>query len=201
MYIFSAQALASCRWRPLSSNVRPRKHTVIYLQCTKRAQARLGLAQNNLQPAEDSKSRLGSWSLHVIPLAGRLGYLFMNDRSLLSFDIMEGKQRVELGDLLVLLETGVKNVGVLLGLPAGPLTGVLKDFEEIAIAAAPSRSISGLLSSLGTDYAECVNRATDRRGVDMSELIAAVNSKPRAKLGFATSSEVARDLLLQTSEA
>ena len=137
----------------------------------------------------------------MIPLAGRLGYLFMNDRSLLSFVIMEGTQRIELGDLLVLLETGVKNVGDLLGLPVGPLTNVLRDFEEIAIAAAPSRSISGLLSSLGTDYAEFVNRAAGGRSVDMSELIAAVNNKPREKLGFATSNEIARGLLLQTSEA
>ena len=125
----------------------------------------------------------------------------MNDRSLLSFVIMEGKQGVELSDLLLFLETGVRNVGNLLGLPADPLTDVLKDFEEIGIAAAPSRSICGLLSSLGTDYAEFVSRRAGRRSVDMSEVIAAVNNKPRAKLGFATSSEVALGLLLQTSEA
>ena len=138
----------------------------------------------------------------MIPLAGRLGYLFMNDRSLLSFVIMEGKQRVELGDLLVFLETGVRNIGNLLRLPASPLNDLLKDFEEIAIAAAPSKSICGLLGSLGTDYAEFVSRAAGGGGgVDMSEVIASVNNKPRAKLGLETSSEVASGLLLQASEA
>jgi hypothetical protein len=66
---------------------------VLYLQATKKALSRLGLASANLPGPGSTESALGNWFVSIAPMGGRDAYLFMSTRSLLSFPVMIGKRR------------------------------------------------------------------------------------------------------------
>jgi hypothetical protein len=207
LYIFANPGPPSHRWAPLSSNVRPRRahahlpllNSVIYLQCTNQVRRMLGIEKEELRLAPAAESILGNWSVNHIPICGRNALLFMSDRSLLSFPILEGKLPFQMQDMPTFLGHGLSQLMNIANLPETSFAKVLKDMNEVALTKTGSQSILGLHRSLARDYDYLVGQAGGIRQANLGSIIAAVNQTPRAKLKFATSFQVVRELLTENA--
>ncbi len=169
---------------------------MIYLQCTKQVRRMLGLENEALQEAPSATSILGNWTVNYVPIGKRHAFLFMSDRTLLSFPILEGQLAFEPQDMPKFLAHGLAQVLKMAGLSEQDYARLLNDTDTVAFAKAGNRSILGVYRALADDY----NFRTDRAGgierCNLAAVIAQVNQTPRAKLKFATSFEVTRALLL-----
>ena len=172
---------------------------MIYLQCTKQVRRMLGVDKEELRLAPEAESILGNWSANYIPIGSRNALLFMSDRSLLSFPIMEGKLPFQMQDMPTFLGHGLSLLMKMTDLPEGRYARILTDMDEVALTKAGNQSILGLHRALAEDYDYRVNRAGGIQRCDLGLVIAAVNQTPRAKLKFATSFEVARELLTESA--
>jgi len=170
---------------------------VIYLQCTIAIQRALGVAGLGEAPA--AASVLGNWTVNNVPLGGRRAFLFMSDRSLLSFPLTEGRRPIELRRMPDCLAHGISLLMDALDAPKHTAARLLRETEEVALTKAANRSLLAVHSAIATDYFHRVDRAGGIQHCDLSEVIMAVNQTPRAKLNWATSSEVTLALLQQAA--
>jgi hypothetical protein len=168
---------------------------VIYLQCTGNARRKLGLAQEELQAAPAPDSRLGNWTLNYVPFGGRWAFLFMSDRSLLSFPIMEGKLTFEVQDVPPFLRHGITQLMEIAKVPRKLYASLLQDTDKVALTKATSRSLLAVQSAIAEDYFRRVEAAGGIERASLGEVIVAVNETPRSKLNWATSFEVTLALL------
>jgi hypothetical protein len=195
VYIFCGSGLASCRWRQLTSNVRPHVPTLTYLQCTRAVLDGFGLNPADLQSAPNAVSRLGNWTLNRVPIADRMAYLFMSDRTYLNFPILEGKNKVELQDMPAFLQHGLHQI--LSGIGASPqqIQAAVADLDEIAVTRATSRSSQAMHAAIVVDYAHVLRGLGGLGTHNLSRAINEVNDLPRRKLQWATSVEATLELL------
>jgi hypothetical protein len=159
----------------------------------------LGLGKEELRLAPVAESILGNWSVNYIPIGSSKALLFMSDRSLLSFPILEGKVPFQMQDMPTFLGHGLSQLMKMANLQEASFAKVLIDMGEVAITKTGSQSILGLQRALAQDYDHLVCQAGGVQRANLGSIIAAVNQTPRAKLKFATSFEVARELLTESA--
>jgi len=167
---------------------------MIYVQCTKAVQRELCIYQP-LDIAPRSESALGNWTLNIVPLGHRRAYLFMSDRSLLSFPVMVGQRTIEMHRMADLLAHGLSQLIEILHAPRHAVARLLRDTDVVALARTASRSLLAVHSALAADYSHHVERAGGIEGCNLDEIIVAVNEAPRARLNWVSSFEVTRTLL------
>ena len=156
----------------------------------------LGIADEELREAPPAESLLGNWSVNFVPIGSRNALVFMSDRTLLSFLILEGKQGFEMQDMPSFLGHGLSQLMQMMGVPEDRYADLLDDTEVVALTKPGSQSVLGLHRSISGDYDYRVERSGGISKCDLGSIIAAVNETPRAKLYFATSFEVTNALLV-----
>jgi hypothetical protein len=170
---------------------------VIYLQCTKAIQRTLGIG--GLAEAPVAESVLGNWTVNNVPLGGRRAFLFMSDRSLLSFPLMEGQRAVEAHHMLGFLVHGISKLLDELNAPKRAAALLLRDTDDVVLTKAPNRSLLAVHSAIAADYFHRVERAGGIARCKLGEIITTVNETPRSKLSWSTSFEVTLALLKEAA--
>ena len=168
---------------------------MLYLQATKKALTRLGLGREKLAAPGATDSALGNWFVSVVPLGGRDAYLFMSTRSLLSFPILIGAREPEPGDMLLFLEHGSTMLLKSLKVPGLQSSQIQQDFAEVKLCTNFDKSLVGVHSAIANEYFQRVELQGGLTRADMSSIIAATNSTPRATLQWKNSFEVTKELL------
>jgi hypothetical protein len=166
---------------------------VIYLQTTKNVRDELGLGRAELAEAGDTDSKLGNWLVNVVPMAGRYAFLFVSNRSLLSFPILIGQKQTTAHDMPNFLAHGVSQLLPSLGIAKSSIATLVADFDEVALCKASDKSALAIHAAIASDYLQTANRVGKR--LDFDAIIHEVNSRPRSALGWRLASEVAQELL------
>lgn len=169
---------------------------MIYLQCTHAVLRMLGIREP-LSHAPHAESTLGNWTVNDIPIDGRRALLFMSDRSLLSFPLLQGRSPVEMQDMPTFLAHGMSQLMAVLDVPKLAVDRLLRDVDTVALAKAPGRSLLAVHSAIAGDYARRIDRLGGIENCNLGDVISAVNRTPRVMLEGATPSEVSVELLTQ----
>ena len=169
--------------------------TATYLQCTRPVLEHFGLDPKEIAEAPSATSRLGNWTMNRICIADRVAYLFMSDRTYLSFPILEGKESVQFTDLSAFLQHGVTLLLEGLNVSKLVIATVIAEFEAVAIARATDRSTLAMHAAVAADYAHMARGFGGLGTHNLSKAISMVNGLPRRKLNWSTSEEVTLELL------
>jgi hypothetical protein len=168
---------------------------MLYLQATQRARDYLGIGKEPLNPPIETSSKLGNWALNIVPIGSREALLFVNDRSLLNFPIMIGKQRPTLQDIPDFMSYGLKLLMQSMNAPQRARSTLLHELNEIRICKATNKSLLGAISAVAADYDHRVSASGGFAKVDIGTVVLDVNSTPRQTLGYRSSFEVSGELL------
>ena len=169
---------------------------MIYLQCTRPILSELALRRRDLQPAPDAISLLGNWTLNLIAVGDRRAYLFMSDRSLLSFVLLEGQKTLKMQELPHFFEHGVMQLFEFMKFPKSAAALMREDADVMVLTRTQDRSILATMNAVASDYQLRVNSAGGLGACDLTRIILAVNDMPRRRLGYATAKETSLALLL-----
>lgn len=125
----------------------------------------------------------------------RHAFIFMSDKSLLSFLLLEGKMKFELSNLQVLLINGLAQLLEFMEIPQISIDGAIADMDVMAVTKTKDRSIMGNLTALVDAYQDGIYRRGGLKSFDLSELILNVNNRPQRRLGWASPAEFTHEFL------
>jgi hypothetical protein len=171
---------------------------MIRLNCSKVTLSHLALKDVGAPPADLAPSTLGDWHVHVVPFFGRTVYVFMNERTLLSFLIYEG-QRLGPPGLLLVFEKGQDLVLQSIGVAAKKRRKLAVEAEEVVLSPITSPKARAQCNAIMEDYAQLVEAEGTNGKVSADQMVREVNSRPRKALGWSTSKEVTLELLNATA--
>jgi hypothetical protein len=175
------------------------RRSVAWLQCTRAAAARARLGREHLPAAGPTDAVLGNWYVTLQPLADRNAFVYMSERTLLSFLMLEG-ERITPQKLSTSLVRGMIMVLEMDGHPPAARDRVLADYATGAFARATDFSLLGSLSNLALDYAACIDEDGGVARCDLGAIIHALNHRPSKRLDWRSPFE-ATAALLRTAAA
>ncbi len=119
----------------------------------------------------------------------------MSERSLLSFPVLIGRQQPELADIPSFMSHGVPQLLANMITQDSQNKQLLQDLTEIVICRPADPSLLGVFNGVAADYKHRARIAGDGTGAQIGHTILAVNSLPKATLGWKTPFEAATELL------
>lgn len=145
--------------------------------------------------ADSTDALLGNWSMTDFGVDRRHAFIFMSDKSLLSFLLLEGKTKFELSNLQVLLRNGLAQLLEFMAIPQESINAAIADMDVMAVTKTKDRSILGNLTALVDAYQDGIYRRGGLKSFDLTELILNVNNRPQRRLEWATPAEMTHELL------
>jgi hypothetical protein len=170
---------------------------VIHLQCTLPVLKHLGCNPKDLPQAGNTDALLGNWSVTDFVVNRRHAFIFMSDKSLLSFFLLEGKTKFELSNIQVLLQNGLAQLLEFMEIPQESIDTAIADLDVISVTKTKDRSIMGNLRALVDAYQHLIDLRGGLKSCDLTEVILNINARPQRRLGWATSTEITLELLGQ----
>ena len=138
--------------------------------------------------------RLGDWCATVFSLEDRRAALFMSQRTLLSFIILEGK-RFDMEAIARILWGGLAQVLEMEGYKKRDVEEIVESYSEIVLAKTASASRTSQMNSLIRDYRHLVMSFGGLKRCDVGVVIHEINQRPRKALDWATPQEVTHELV------
>ena len=138
--------------------------------------------------------RLGDWCATVFALDDRRAALFMSQRTLLSFIILEGK-RFDGEAIALIFWGGLAQVLEMEGYEKRDADEVVESYAEFVLAKTASASRTSQMNSLIRDYRDLVMGFGGLKRCDVGVVIHEMNDRPRKALNWATPQEMTDELL------
>ncbi len=166
------------------------------LHCTRKLLLQLNaLPGAGAEPPGSKAGYLGDWCATLVPLEERVAALFMSQRSLLSFVILEG-QRFDPEAIAKVFWGGLSQTLAQAGYKAAKVKQVVNSYSELVLVANASKSHNAQLTNLGRDFAHFVKVSGGMARSDIGAAIQNINQRPREALQWETPEEVTHALLL-----
>jgi hypothetical protein len=168
---------------------------MIHLQCTHSVLKHLGVRPKDLRQADESDALLGNWSVTNFVVDRRHAFLFMSDRTLLSFMLLEGKMRFELSNVQGLLQGGLSQLLDFAQFPPAHIHSAVAGLDVIAVTRTKDRALLGNLTSLADEYQHRIHYSGGLAACDLTQITLSANEGPQRRLGWSSSFEMTRSLL------
>jgi hypothetical protein len=168
--------------------------SVAYLQCTRAVAARARLGRERLPAASPTDAVLGNWHVTLQHLADGNAFVYMSERTQLSFLMLEG-ERITPQKLSTSLLRGMLLVLEMDAYPPSICERVLADYSAGAFARATDLSVLGALTNLALDYAACIEEDGGLPRCDLGQIIHVLNHRPSKRLGWQSPFEATATLL------
>lgn len=168
---------------------------MIHLQCTHSVLKHLGVRPKDLRQADESDALLGNWSVSNFVVDRRHAFLFMSDRTLLSFMLLEGKMRFELSKVQGLLQGGLGQLLEFAQFPPAQIDSAVAGLDVIAVTRTKDRALLGNLTSLADEYQHRIHYSGGFAACDLTQITLSINNGPQRRLGWSSAFEMTRELL------
>jgi len=153
------------------------------LKCTKAVQAGLGLEKTVLRPPGTTNAVLGNWCIHRFALENRNAFLYMSEKTLLSFTLMEGR-KIDSQTLAHCFFAGLQQLLEFEGIKPKIIDQAMDQHTDMAFSYTESASAKGSLSKLVADHRFFVANEGGMAQCDVGEIIRRINRSPKKQLDW-----------------
>lgn len=164
------------------------------LKLTRNVAARCRIKREDLQSADPSDAVLGNWYVTLQHMPEGNAFVYMSERSLLSFIMLEG-ERLTPEKLSICLVRGMLLVLEQASSPPAYQARLLAEYSTGTFARADDLSLLGSLSNIAQDYAALIEQDGGVSRCSISNIVMEINSTPMKRLGYDTPYEVTAALL------
>lgn len=168
---------------------------MLYLKCTNDIQKRLSLRKEQLADIQTSEAPLGNWYIQQFSMDGYRFYIFMSERTFLSFVLFEGRKKISIETLPIMFMGGLQQVLQLLDIPQPRINDALSHYDRGLYSKTDSRSDLGVLNQLIQHYLWCIEDAGGFRHCHLSDIIFKVNCTIQRRLNWQTPLASTKQLL------
>jgi len=167
---------------------------MLQLRCTAKVRTYFGLKDRDLAEPVANASPLGAWYVNLITLGRRKAFIYMSDRTLLSF-IIFGVRKDNAEKVAEKLRFGLGQLLFQSGLEIGVIEAALAATEGCEFTKTDSAKLLGNLNDLTSLYQHCIADGGGLEFCNLGEIIALANRTPQRNLGWGHSIDVAKELL------
>ena len=168
---------------------------MIHLQCTHAVLKYFGMVPRDTAHAENTGALLGNWSATNFLVDRRRVFLFMSDKTLLSFVLTEGEKKFDLARLQPLLENGLAQLLTFMKVPPQSVEAAVADLDVISLTKTKDRALVGNLNALANDYSQHIWQQGGLRSCNLTAIILGVNDGPQRRLGWSSAARITHELL------
>lgn len=169
---------------------------MLQLKCTQKVLKELGLVPPAKGEAREPDSRLGHWYVNLFTVDRRKTFLFMNERTLLSFLIF-GIKKSNVQNMPQVFVRGLVQLLTLEGFKPAEIERALEGYETYEIVPTDSRKVLGNMNELMFRYEHHILWEGGYRSCNLDGIFQRVNRTPQRNLGWAYSIDMTRELLAQ----
>ena len=164
------------------------------LLITKAVASRSRLKRENLYKAAQTEAILGNWYVTLTKLDSGNAFVYVSERTLLSFIMLEG-ERITPIKLFSSFARGLILVLDMAGHSEGIQDRVIGDYSTGSISPAEDLSLLGSVTNIALDYAAFIDHVGGVDRCDLNAIIKSINSRPSKRLGFDNPFSVTASLL------
>lgn len=172
---------------------------MLQLRCTAKVQKELGLKPGDLAEIKPGDSLLGNWYVNIFTVDRRKTFIFMNERTLLSF-IIFGIKKSNVKNAPEAFLRGLDQLLTIEGFDIGAINQVFDGYESYEFTKTASRSVLGNMNDLVDLYRHSIVYGGGLKYVDVGELILKINRTPQRNLGWSFSIDIVKELLTGTAK-
>ncbi|HRH90873.1 MAG TPA: hypothetical protein PLW01_03040 [Agitococcus sp.] len=159
---------------------------MLYLKCTNNILKLLDLRKEQLTEFQTSEAPLGNWYIQQFSMDGYRFYIFMSERTFLSFVLFEGHQKMSIETLPIMFMGGLQQVLQLLDIPQPTINDTLSHYNSGLYSKTDSRTDLGVLNHLIQHYLWCIEDVGGFRDCHLSDIIFKVNCTRQRRLNWQT---------------
>jgi len=167
---------------------------MLQLRCTGKVQKELGVKPSQLAEVKPGDSLLGNWYVNIFTVDRRKTFIFMNEKTLLSF-IIFGVKKSNVSKTPEFFFRGLEQVLAMEGFEASKLNKVFEGYGSYEFTKTNSKSVLGNMNDLVDLYKHSILYDGGLKYVDLGELIKQINRTPQRNLGWSNSIEIVKELL------
>ena len=172
---------------------------MLQLRCTAKVQKELGIKPGELAEVKAGDSLLGNWYVNIFTVDRRKTFIFVNEKTLLSF-IIFGVKKSNVKKTPEILLRGIDQLLAIEGFDTGKINSVFKGYESYEFTKTASKRILGNMNDLVGLYRHSILYDGGFKYVDIGELILRINRTPQRNLGWSSSIETVKELLNGVSD-
>lgn len=167
---------------------------MLQLRCTAKVQKELGIKPSELADVKSSDSLLGNWYINIFTVDRRKTFIFMNEKTLLSF-ILFGVKKSNVRKTPEMFLAGLEQLLAIEGFDEVTIGSVLKGYDSYEFTKTASKSLLGNMNDLVVMYRHSIQYDGGFKYVDIGEIILNINRTPQKNLGWQYSIEAVSELL------
>lgn len=170
---------------------------MLTLKCTKKVQDYLSLSQAELTDTQDqTNTLLGPWYVNQLTIDRRKVFLFMNEKTLLSFITFGARKTKTLKhDLPSIFMQQFFQLMKLMELPLEKSDQIMQDYFQAEFRKTDSRILLGNMNDLAHLYEHMIYHHGGFSHCNLSEIIYSINKTPQRNLGWKYSTDIVEEIL------
>jgi hypothetical protein len=172
---------------------------MLQLRCTAKVIKELGIKSENLAIPALGDSILGNWYLNLFTVDRRKTFIFVNERSLLSF-IVFGVKKSNINKTPEIFLNGLDHLLFLENLEPDEVNRIFQGYELLEYTKTNSKKVLGNMNDLVDMYRYSILYEGGFRSADIGSIIMRVNRTPQRNLGWSSSVDTVRGLLQEASQ-
>ena len=169
-------------------------NAVLFLNCTNKVIKRCGLEKKHLAKGEASSAKLGNWYVTIFEADGINIFLYMSEKTFLSFVMFEG-QKITPQKLSTAFLGGLQQLLKMLGYKLPEIAKVESEYAQGLFCGVDNLSMAGVLTNMAQEYRWHIEDNGGLSYCDLGAIIEHVNSMPRKKLGFRSATELTKEVI------
>ena len=172
---------------------------MLQIRCTTKVQKELGIKKSELEEAIHSDSLLGNWYLNLFTVDRRKTFIFVNEKTLLSFVIF-GIKKSNVKKAPEMLIRGLDQLLTIEGIESSKIDKVLEGYSSYQLTKTTSKSVIGNMNDLVALYKHSVLYDGGFKNTEVGKIILQINRTPQKNLGWSNSIELVKELLGENSQ-
>lgn len=167
---------------------------MIQLRCTGKVQKQLSIKSSELSEIKESNSTLGNWYVNLTTIDRRKTFIFMNEKTLLSF-ILFGVKKSNTPRIHEIFLKALNQLLLMEGFAESVINNINKEYLELAYTKTNSKSLLGNMNDLVDNYKYSILYDGGLKCCNLTEIITKMNRMPQRNIGWKYSIDAVKELL------
>ena len=167
---------------------------MIQLRCTGKVQKQLGIRPNELSEIKGADSTIGNWYVNISTIDRRKTFLFMNERTLLSF-ILYGVKKSKTPRIHEIFLQALNQLLLLEGFNHKTINHINDEYLDLEFTKTNSRSLLGNMNDLMDHYKHYIYTDRGLQHCDLTAIIQRLNRIPQKNIGWKYSIDLVKEIL------
>ena len=169
---------------------------MLQFRCTAKVQKEMGLNPNDLSKIVEGESMLGNWYINLFTVDRRKTFLFVNEKTLLSF-ILYGIKKSNIQHIHEAFLKALNQLLLIEGVDYTIINKLNNEYFDLEYTKTNNKYILGTMNNLTVIYKYLVSTDGGFKCCDLTRIIHQINTMPQRNIKWKHPIDLAKELLIK----